>query len=190
MDKFIEEIPVEGYSVKTDKGFVPILASNKTKEFDVYYLRTENHELRCADEHLVYFSDTQSVYVKDLKVHDKILTDSGLEEILEIHQEDKKEHMFDLSINSEDHRYYTNGILSHNTTMGAFYLLYEACFPKSKGDILIVAHKQGHAVEVLKRMKDMYYSMPLWMKPGMIKNNETSVEFDNGMRVDYCPLPW
>lgn len=63
------------------------------------------------------------------------------------------------------------------------YLLYEACFPASKGDILIVAHKQGHAMEVLKRLKDMYYSMPMWMKPGMVKNNETSVEFDNGMRV-------
>lgn len=69
------------------------------------------------------------------------------------------------------------------TTIGAYYLLYEACFPPAKGDILIVAHKQGHAMEVLKRLKDMYYSMPMWMKPGMVKNNETSVEFDNGMRV-------
>lgn len=69
------------------------------------------------------------------------------------------------------------------TTLAAFYLLYEACFPHAKGDILIVAHKQGHAMEVLKRLKDMYYSMPMWMKPGMVKNNETSVEFDNGMRV-------
>lgn len=69
------------------------------------------------------------------------------------------------------------------TTLAAFYLLYEASFPSAKGDILIVAHKQGHAMEVLKRLKDMYYSMPLWMKPGMVKNNETSVEFDNGMRV-------
>jgi len=61
--------------------------------------------------------------------------------------------------------------------------LYEACFPPAKGDILIVAHKQAHSMEVLKRLKDMYYSMPMWMKPGMIKNNETSIEFDNGMRV-------
>ena len=29
----------------------------------------------------------------------------------------------------------------------------------------------------------MYYSMPLWLKPGMVKNNETSIEFDNGMRI-------
>ena len=62
-------------------------------------------------------------------------------------------------------------------------MLYEACFPINPGDILLVAHKQAHAVEVLKRMKDMYYSMPLWMKPGMVKNNETSIVFDNGMRI-------
>jgi len=45
------------------------------------------------------------------------------------------------------------------TTLGALYLLYEACFMENKGDILIVAHKQGHAMEVLKRLKDMYYSI-------------------------------
>jgi phage terminase large subunit-like protein len=69
------------------------------------------------------------------------------------------------------------------TTLAAAYLLYEATFPKSKGDILIVAHKQGHSMEVLKRLRDMYFSMPMWMKAGMVKNNETSITFDNGMRV-------
>jgi len=69
------------------------------------------------------------------------------------------------------------------TTLAAVYLLYEATFPKSKGDILIVAHKQGHSMEVLKRLRDMYFSMPMWMKAGMVKNNETSITFDNGMRV-------
>ncbi len=56
-------------------------------------------------------------------------------------------------------------------------------FPKSKGDILIVAHKQSHAMEVLKRIKDMYYSAPNWLKAGVEKNNETSILFDNGMRI-------
>lgn len=69
------------------------------------------------------------------------------------------------------------------TTIGAFYLLYEACFPKVKGDLLIVAHKQSHAQEVLRRIKGFYYSCPLWLKPGIVKNNETSVEFDNGCRI-------
>jgi len=48
---------------------------------------------------------------------------------------------------------------------------------------LIVAHKQAHAIEVLKRLKDMYYSCPLWLKPGLVTNNVTSIEFDNGMRI-------
>lgn len=56
-------------------------------------------------------------------------------------------------------------------------------FPKAKGDILIVAHKQAHAMEVLKRVKDMYYSAPNWLKAGCVKNNETSILFDNGMRI-------
>ncbi len=90
--------------------------------------------------------------------------------------------MIDLFQNSERSILLASRQMS-KTTLGAFYLLYEASFPPAKGDILIVAHKQAHAMEVLKRMKDMYYSMPMWLKPGMVKNNETSVEFDNGMRV-------
>jgi hypothetical protein len=131
-------------------------------------------------------SDSNSLIksiVKDLKLGHIIMTEKGPEKVISIKETSEKVPMFDLSVTSQNHRYYTNGILSHNTTIGAYYLLYEACFPASKGDILIVAHKQAHSMEVLKRLKDMYYSMPLWLKPGMVKNNETSIEFDNGMRI-------
>ena len=53
----------------------------------------------------------------------------------------------------------------------------------AKGDCLIVAHKQSHAQEVLRRLKNMYYSAPMWLKPGVEKNNDLSLTLDNGMRV-------
>jgi len=181
--KFIEEILVDGFSVKTDKGFQKVISSNKTIEYKIYILRTETLELKCADNHIVFDEKFNEVFVKDLVQGNKIQTQNGIEEVKELIVTDEEENMYDLSVDSDDHRYYTNGILSHNTTMAAFYLLYEAVFPIAKGDILIVAHKQAHAMEVLKRLKDMYYSMPYWMKPGMVKNNETSVVFDNSMSV-------
>ena len=181
--KFIEELSVDGWSVKTDTGYEKISQTNKTIEYQIWKLETTSHILECADNHIVFDSGYNEVFVKDLKVGYMIMTEFGPEKVISIKETTEKVSMFDLSVESQNHRYYTNGILSHNTTIGAFYLLYEACFPASKGDILIVAHKQAHSMEVLKRLKDMYYSMPLWLKPGMVKNNETSIEFDNGMRI-------
>jgi len=181
--KFIEELLVDGFSVKTDTGFEKIVGSNKTIKYQVYQIKTENHKLRCADNHILFDSGYNEVFVKDLKIGYVVMTQDGPEKVIEVKATNEEEHMYDLSVDSNNHRYYTNGILSHNTTIAAYYLLYEACFPPAKGDILIVAHKQAHSMEVLKRLKDMYYSMPMWLKPGMVKNNETSVEFDNGMRV-------
>ena len=181
--KFIEELSVDGWSVKTDTGYEKISQTNKTIEYQIWKLETETHQLECADNHIVFDSGYNEVFVKDLKIGYVIMTESGPEKVISIKETTEKVSMFDLSVESQNHRYYTNGILSHNTTIGAYYLLYEACFPASKGDILIVAHKQAHSMEVLKRLKDMYYSMPLWLKPGMVKNNETSIEFDNGMRI-------
>lgn len=181
--KFIEELAVDGWSVKTDTGYQQISSSNKTVDYKIWKLETTNHHLECADNHIVFDTGYNEVFVKDLKIGYVIMTETGPEKVVSVKETQQTAPMFDLSVQSSDHRYYTNGILSHNTTLGALYLLYEACFPEAKGDILIVAHKQGHAMEVLKRLKDMYYSMPMWMKPGMVKNNETSVEFDNGMRV-------
>ena len=181
--KFIEQLEIDGWSVKTDTGYEKIKSSNKTINYQVWQIETETHKLECADNHIVFDSGYNEVFVKDLKIGYVIMTESGPEKVISIKETNKRVPMFDLSVESENHRYYTNGILSHNTTIGAYYLLYEACFPASKGDILIVAHKQAHSMEVLKRLKDMYYSMPLWLKPGMVKNNETSIEFDNGMRI-------
>lgn len=181
--KFIEQLSVDGWSVKTDTGYEKVESSNKTIDYKVWEIETESHTLRCADNHIVFDTWFNERFVKDLKIGYVIMTESGAEKVISVKETTVEEPMYDLSVDSNNHRYYTNGILSHNTTIAAFYLLYEACFPPAKGDILIVAHKQGHSVEVLKRLKDMYYSMPLWLKPGLIKNNETSVEFDNGMRV-------
>jgi len=181
--KFLEQLSVDGWSIKTDSGYEKISGTNKTIDYKVWEIDTENHKLKCADNHILFDIDFNEYFVKDIKSDYVIMTESGPEKVLSVKETNTYEQMYDISIDSENHRYYTNGILSHNTTIGAFYLFYEACFPKVKGDLLIVAHKQAHAQEVLKRIKNFYYSCPNWMKPGMVKNNETSVEFDNGCRI-------
>lgn len=42
---------------------------------------TDGHVLKCADTHIVFKRGLEQVFVKDLSVGDKILTDSGPEEV-------------------------------------------------------------------------------------------------------------
>ena len=56
--------------------------------------------------------------MKDLKPGMKIATESGYETLVNVQDEHSEENMYDFELsNDENHRYYTNGILSHNTLL-------------------------------------------------------------------------
>lgn len=115
--KFIEQIDVNDYQVETDDGFVDIVSINKTIPYFTYYIETEDDlKLTCADKHIVFKNDYSEVYVEDLKQGDEIITQNGISKIKEIKNLGYEENMYDLELSDEsNHRYYTNGILSHNT---------------------------------------------------------------------------
>lgn len=115
--KFIEQIDVNDYQVETDDGFVDIVSINKTIPYLTYYIETEDDlKLTCADKHIVFKNDYSEVYVEDLKQGDEIITQNGISKIKEIKNLGHEENMYDLELSNESkHRYYTNGILSHNT---------------------------------------------------------------------------
>lgn len=115
--KFIEQIDVNDYQVETDDGFVDIVSINKTIPYLTYYVETEDDlKLTCADKHIVFKNDYSEVYVEDLKQGDEIITQNGISKIKEIKNLGYEENMYDLELSDEsNHRYYTNGILSHNT---------------------------------------------------------------------------
>ena len=115
--KFIEQIDVNDYQVETDDGFVDIVSINKTIPYLTYYVETEDDlKLTCADKHIVFKNDYSEVYVENLKQGDEIITQNGISKIKEIKNLGYEENMYDLELSDEsNHRYYTNGILSHNT---------------------------------------------------------------------------
>lgn len=115
--KFIEQIDVNDYQVETDDGFVDIVSISKTIPYLTYYVETEDDlKLTCADKHIVFKNDYSEVYVEDLKQGDEIITQNGISKIKEIKNLGYEENMYDLELSNEsNHRYYTNGILSHNT---------------------------------------------------------------------------
>jgi hypothetical protein len=117
MKKFIKSKVLNNLEVLTDDGWVDINAIHQTIEYDEWILKTENFELICADDHIVFDEFYNEIYVKNLKINDMIITKNGLEKIILIKKTENSSNMFDLELGIESKlRYFTNGILSHNTT--------------------------------------------------------------------------
>jgi len=117
MKKIINTKKIDNLEVWTDDGWQNIKNIHTTIKYEQYILRTENIELHCADNHIVFDFDENEIFVKDLKVGDIIQTKNGLEKVLEVFNTKLLKTMYDLEVDSEKHRYYTNGILSHNTSL-------------------------------------------------------------------------
>lgn len=116
--KFVATIGVNDFEVLTDDGFVEIVTINETIPYLKYIVKTENHIIECADDHILFNENMDEVFAKDINVGDFIVTDSGKDVVTEVVCTGEFENMFDLELSSDsNHRYYTNGILSHNTLL-------------------------------------------------------------------------
>lgn len=182
--KFIEQTTPHGVLVKTHNGFSPIKHSHKTIEYGIWKITTKNYQLECADEHVVVDQFNNNIYVRDLKIGDKIKTSSGIESVISVVNTDNSNVMFDLELDDCDHVYYTNNILSHNSITSGAYLLWYAIFKFDK-TILIASNKNSNAMEMISRIRFAYENLPHWLKPGIQEDgwNKHSIGFDNGSRI-------
>lgn len=182
-DKIVWSHILNGVEVCSKTGWVPVTYIHETKPFYIYKLTTKNGlHLDCADEHLVFDESMNTKWVVDLKIGDMIQTEYGVDEVLNIEKTNIKVSMCDISVLEEDESYYTNHILSHNTTTSAIFLLHYALFNTDK-NTLVVANKRRTSVEILDKIKKIYLEVPYFLKPGILKWNEAEIVFDNGCRV-------
>lgn len=68
------------------------------------------------------------------------------------------------------------------TTIVGAYILSYACFESHK-TIGIVSNKEDSAKSFLSRIKYMYENLPSYLKPGVVRWAEKSVEFDNHCKI-------
>lgn len=115
LKKFIDTVDINDWEIHTDDGWKDIKRIGKTIPYKIYEIHTINHSLKCADNHIVFRDNFSEVYVKDLKLGDLILTNDGAEEIKSVIIYDDYINMYDIEVDSDEHRYYTSGILSHNS---------------------------------------------------------------------------
>lgn len=132
LKKITKSTKISDYEVLTDGGFVSVEMLHETIEYDVYNLKlVDGKEIKCADNHIVFTKEVvdpsfsglvlKEIFVKNLSKGSIIMTsdDNGNlieSEVLEVVNLGYKEVMYDLElVKGSNHRYFTNGILSHNT---------------------------------------------------------------------------
>lgn len=183
MNKFIAEYDASDYEILTPTGFQPLGQIFETVPFECWNLETENGKcITVADTHIFINQYGDEVYCEDLFEGDEIQTIDGIEIIKHIAPTLRYEHMYDVSVMDNNHLYYTNGIVSHNTTTTMAYLLHQAITRKNI-TIAILANKGETAKEVLDRIKFAYEELPWFVQVGVKEWNARSVKFDNGSRI-------
>jgi hypothetical protein len=180
--KILNSISIDGYRTSTDTGFENVDSIHITQPYTNYILNTDTHRLVCADNHLVFDDKFSPIRVKDLKVGQSIQTTNGLEKVLLIKKDKFKSSMFDLSIDHINHRYYTNGILSHNTISSAITMLHFVLFNNNK-NVLVTANKLDTAVEVLDKIGEIYQRLPFFLQQGILNWNQKFRVFENKSRI-------
>jgi hypothetical protein len=120
--KFVETFTFgdnsEEYEVLTDTGWSDIKAIGKTIEYDVWFVQTTDHILKGADKHIIFKyngKEYEETFLDEILPGDVILTENGGETVLEAGFFGNKENMYDLQLADKNRRYYTDGILSHNS---------------------------------------------------------------------------
>lgn len=167
-EKIIQTYDVSDYEIMTDDGWKDITHIHETIPFDIWHLETDSGLfIDCADEHIVIDQFDNSVYVQDLSIGDKIKTINGTEKVKFVFKTDSLPvNMYDVTVDSDKHTFYSNDILSHNTTTITIYALWIVCFQSDKR-ITIVANKESTAKEIFERIKMAFEQLPVWMKPSV-----------------------
>lgn len=184
--KIIDEVPLHDIKVMTDTGYQPVTRIYKTQPYTVYRLELENGKsMECADLHIVYTiegNDIRETWVKDLLPGDWVITKDGPSKVTNIIRYPFKHCMYDMTVDSPDHRYYSSGILSHNTTTIAAFLSWMIVFHPDK-NILVVANKEKTAIEIVDKIIQIFRALPYFMKPGCVNFGKMSVKLENGSQI-------
>lgn len=123
--KFVEiNNDYDDWQIETDKGWSDISCVGKTIEYEMWEVITESgKKLMCADNHIVFDDSFSEIFVKDLNKDtrpDKIWVQDAngqlcLELVVSVKNLGYFENMYDVQVSDTNHRYFTNGILSHNS---------------------------------------------------------------------------
>ena len=181
--KFIEEILTNEWEIETPSGWQSFDGVAKTVEYQEWILETSSGKsIICADEHIVIDSENCQRFVSDIKIGEYILTRDGLEEVTSVIATENYSHMYDLLNVNNGSVFYSNAIVSHNSTTATGYLLHQLIF-NDNFTIGILANKLSMSKEIIARIQLAYEKLPKWIQHGIVSWNKGSIELENGSSI-------
>jgi hypothetical protein len=181
--KIINSKNLENLLIYTDTGYKPISMIHKTQPYTIFKILLENGlNLKCADNHIIFGENFNEMFVKDLKVGEFVQTVNGLSKVSKITKTNSKVCMYDVTVMDENHRFYSNGILSHNTVISSIYLVWYLLFNVDR-NVLLLGNTGATAKEIIEKVKVILENLPFFMKPGILKKDVYAMKFDNGCRI-------
>jgi intein/homing endonuclease len=183
MAEFIKEFQTDDWEIETPTGWQSFSGIGKTIEYEEWIVITEkNKTLICADDHIFLDNNWNEIFCKELKVGSYIQTKDGIEKITLIDKTEINSNMFDLIDVKNGNVYYTNDIVSHNSTTVVSYLLHYAIF-NDNANIAILANKASTARDLLTRLQTGYENLPKWLQQGVLAWNKGSLELENKSKI-------
>lgn len=182
--KFIDSIQLDDeWEIESDEGWVPITHIHKTVEYEEWVVKTDSAELICADTHILFDENKNEIFAKDLIPNKSLVfTKDGPKLVKSVTKTDNHSNMFDVTVNSDNHRFYSGQFLSHNTITSVSYILWLSLF-NSDQNIAILANKGDLAREILDRYQLAYENLPKWIQQGVRVWNKGNIELENGSKV-------
>jgi DNA repair exonuclease SbcCD ATPase subunit len=170
--KFIDSIELTDWEIETDTGWEEVTHIHQTIPYQKWKLQTESGlVLECADDHIVFDEKYDEIFVKDLIPNlTYIQTKSGPKKVILVEVYEHEENMFDLTVNSDNHRFYTNSILSHNSTMldALTFSLFNKAFRKiNKNQLVNSTNEKDCLVEVEFSINNKNYLVRRGIKPNI-----------------------
>lgn len=186
LKKIINIHNINNYDILTDYGYVPISEMNITSPQTIWELELENGDmLEAAGEHIIFTDNHNQKMIKDLTLNDNVLCKDNFINGIKVKSIKKtfnKVSLIDYTVETNEHSYFTNNILSHNTVSAAIVLLWYALFNKDKG-IMIVANKGKTVIEIIEKIQGIYKLLPFFLQSGIVNWNQTSIIFENGCKI-------
>jgi len=181
--KFIDELHTDRYQVLSDTGYVDISSLSITQPYTHYEVLLNNGlNITCADTHMLFDENMKIKFVEDIILGDLIQTKYGLSKVSKLEKKRHRTSMGDLSVMDSNMRYYTNGILSHNTICSSIMLLHFVLFNNNK-NALVTANKLDTAVEVLDKIREIYQRLPFFLQSGIVNWSMKTIVFENKSRI-------
>lgn len=181
-DKIVETISLQDWKVWNGREMAPAKALHVTRPFTVWKVKTRTKEIECADFHFLFYEDGCKAMAYELHPGDLIQVDGGVDEVVSIEKTSRIETMYDMEMDTQDHKWSTNEIVSHNTTTCTAFILHYILFNADK-KVAILANKGAQAREIMGRIELAYLHLPKWLQCGVKTWNKGSMELANGSSV-------